>query len=933
MGIVLLALSVQTLVFAANPLMQSKPAVTRPAQAPSPGVTVIGPFTSREDSDEYTKVVLKNGLTAVIFERQDVPLTSLTLYVRAGALHELSNQIGAAPLSMHAVCLAKNRSTQRQVAAEISQFGGTLEGKCFPEYTRFTVVVPASSVRKGIELESEAIKNPALEEDKGTDLNALARLDRLQTFDSPEQYGWERLDQLVFPMIHFPSSSPREQESAETLSPQELQKFFHRWYTARNLILVICGSVDRRQALEEVVKRFGEIGPGQFDTVEPPQEPPQSILRSMQLRGVKQQAYVFLGFQGPRPFTGDWYACKLLEGLLAEGDSSKLNWALREEQGVACLISHRSLELRQRGEFGFAVMTNPKQVQVVETTIFIELAKIRAGQFEDVEIEKAKNLLERRFFLDQEEVSSQAAQLARFEDISRFSEWKGYINKIRSVSRAEIVRAARQYFQLSKANLVEYFPSNVPLRDMNQLDLQNSLEKAVQAKVQTVDLSEQREEEEPKPPKPSKPGTDFFYRKPSGELTSAWVNYELKSYSVLRGPEVLVKQSQALPIIALGVFYPGGRSFEQEKNFGITSLMLRVSARETLRQSSFKTISGIETHGARLQTIIDRDLFGYLLTGTKSEFEQTLDGLASVLRDPRFDDAQIERQKLQVEFENALLEDKITEFAASLFQRSNFGNRPYGWPVTGNTTSLGGITKADLVEWHDQWVRNVRPIIVIAGDTDGSDIVSALTIKLSLAGSHQMDLPPQSEESLSTPLGDRVVKKEQHHSCLVWGATTPPVTSQRILSMAIANEFFQGAGSKLVENLNQSHLVPVHVQSRYEPGWLGSSLGITFTTVPGMQERLAAVIQSTLLTLKSEPVSDADWRRALNLSATHLAQRWQSREYEILDFAKFKNVGMDVETIRDFQATQQELRKGELQDALRSLARQKLIVAGVEGQE
>src|SRR5687767_3440518 len=49
---------------------------------------IIGPFVSREDEGQTTKVVLKNGLTVIVREEYAVPLTSITTLVKAGYFDE-----------------------------------------------------------------------------------------------------------------------------------------------------------------------------------------------------------------------------------------------------------------------------------------------------------------------------------------------------------------------------------------------------------------------------------------------------------------------------------------------------------------------------------------------------------------------------------------------------------------------------------------------------------------------------------------------------------------------------------------------------------------------------------------------------------------------------------------------------------------------------
>src|SRR5437870_13666673 len=49
---------------------------------------LVGPYTFREDQEQTTKVILKNGLTVIVREQQAVPLASMTNFVKAGYFDE-----------------------------------------------------------------------------------------------------------------------------------------------------------------------------------------------------------------------------------------------------------------------------------------------------------------------------------------------------------------------------------------------------------------------------------------------------------------------------------------------------------------------------------------------------------------------------------------------------------------------------------------------------------------------------------------------------------------------------------------------------------------------------------------------------------------------------------------------------------------------------
>ncbi len=47
---------------------------------------------------------------------------------------------------------------------------------------------------------------------------------------------------------------------------KELVEFYQRWYVPSNIVLVVCGNVDKRSALDEVVKKYGNMSPAKVES-------------------------------------------------------------------------------------------------------------------------------------------------------------------------------------------------------------------------------------------------------------------------------------------------------------------------------------------------------------------------------------------------------------------------------------------------------------------------------------------------------------------------------------------------------------------------------------------------------------------------------------------------------------------------------------------
>ena len=86
------------------------------------------------------------------------------------------------------------------------------------------------------------------------------------------------------------------------------------------------------------------------------------------------------------------------------------------------------------------------------------------------------------------------------------------------------------------------------------------------------------------------------------------------------------------------------------------------------------------------------------------------------------------------------------------------------------SSPLKRLKLSDVREWHSLWVKTVRPIIVIAGDTDGSDIVSLLSAKLGLSGKNPVELPKPGAMKQPGPLKEKIqIQIETSFGICFWG--------------------------------------------------------------------------------------------------------------------------------------------------------------------
>jgi zinc protease len=819
--------------------------------------------------------------------------------VKTGYLDEPDRLRGIAHVVEHMFFKGTSRRGVGAMAKETKGLGGSLNAGTFYEYTHYYTVLPSEHFRQGLDIQADALQNPVFaEEELKREIQVILQEARRKG-DTPEAFALEKLYETAFEVSPIRRWRIGDESTLLPLGRKELVEFYQRWYVPSNIILVVCGNVDKRSVLDEVVKKYGNMSPAKVEASAIPAEPVQKQLRYRQLSGDIAEAKLFLGFSMPAVLTPQWYAGQVLKAVLTEGDSSILNRQLKEEKGWVSSVGSVPLDLQHQGYLALQFGLDPSRLDNVELAVWTELERIKAGALDDQDIECAKNLLERNLYLDREELTNFGFQLARYEAVSNHREWREGVRKLRAVTREQVIQVAKTYLALPRCTVLEYLPKGARLRTATAENLMAFLEQRLPNAVKEAELIAGPVETQGNDKK-SKPTRSPARAASQAEISSAWVESPLTEYKLLRGPEVMVKESRALPLISLGVFFPGGRLFEGRNNNGITELMLRTSAKGALKMSSAPILSVFERNGARIETRVEADFFGYVLTGLKAGFEKNLDALFEAIQQPQFEEPQIEKEKALLRAEASRLTDNQVLYSRQLLKQALYGDHPYGLPPLGTAESLARISRADLRDWHAQFVQKAIPVIVIAGDTEGSELVARLSGYVSTAGAEPIDLkmalPVKSHDRLS----EKIESRDRGQSATSVGFLTLGASEPETRVLTVVVNLVSGLGGRFFEQIREKQALAYTVSAAYESTTLGGFFMAYVATSPENRKLAVDALKEQFRRFAAEPPTEEEVKRGKNFSSGLWRMRLQQRNLQVFEFARLKFAGLGLDEIQNY---------------------------------
>jgi len=191
--------------------------------------------------------------------------------------------------------------------------------------------------------------------------------------------------------------------------------------------------------------------------------------------------------------------------------------------------------------------------------------------------------------------------------------------------------------------------------------------------------------------------------------------YEVRTLA--NGMRVLAILHHEQPVITMRLIVGAGAAEDPQGKGGLSNLLGNLLDQGTATRTAQEIADQIDTIGGALGTGSGSDLSFANIVVMKDSFGTGMELLADVVRNPKFDAEEIDRQKQQA-ISSLQVSATDPDFVASaLIDRLVYGFHPYGLPGNGTPDTLTGITRDDLVTFHRRYFVPNNMILAVVGDT------------------------------------------------------------------------------------------------------------------------------------------------------------------------------------------------------------------------
>src|SRR3954471_23739635 len=200
------------------------------------------------------------------------------------------------------------------------------------------------------------------------------------------------------------------------------------------------------------------------------------------------------------------------------------------------------------------------------------------------------------------------------------------------------------------------------------------------------------------------------------------------------GLRVATRAMPGVETAVVGLFAEAGARHEPARLNGIAHLFEHMVFKGAGARSAREISEAIEDVGGDLNACTERDGTSYTAAVMAEHVPLAVELLADLVQRPRFDAADLEREKEVVLQELGEARDTPSDIVFDELWAAAFADQPLGRPVLGDEASIEAIEVEDLHDWRRDRYRAGSLPLVAAGKVEHDRLVD-------LAQSHLADLP------------------------------------------------------------------------------------------------------------------------------------------------------------------------------------------------
>ena len=186
--------------------------------------------------------------------------------------------------------------------------------------------------------------------------------------------------------------------------------------------------------------------------------------------------------------------------------------------------------------------------------------------------------------------------------------------------------------------------------------------------------------------------------------------------SLKNGLRVVVVEDRDMPLVSAQLLVRNGGEVDPPRLSGLADMTASLLTKGTKTRTAPQIADEVESLGGVITSNAGWDASRAFVNVSSPKTERALAILADVVRNPVFNDEEVERLRQQYLDSLSVALNDPGSVASYVASRVVFGDAPYGHPLSGTPESLKLIRREDIVALHAKYYRPDNAVLVFGGD-------------------------------------------------------------------------------------------------------------------------------------------------------------------------------------------------------------------------
>ena len=410
------------------------------------------PASVRLPQAQLANRTLANGLEIIVLEDHSIPLITIEMAVRNGSFTEPPELNGLSHLYEH-MFFKTNRAVanQEEYVRTIGNLGIAYNASTREEVVNYYFTTTSPHLRTALQFMRDSIRYPLFDEREFERERqvVIGEIDRQES--NPFFYLNQGMNERLFSKYTSRKTPIGSRKTVSAATTDTMRLIQERYYVPNNSALVVTGDVEPEEVFKMAQELYGDWPRRAKDPfVEFPMVDHPALAKSegaLILQPV-QNVTVMIGWHGPSIGKDDasTYAADVFSFILAQPNSRFQRTLV--DSGLTTGVSIGYYTQRNVGPIQIVFQTSPEKAHEAIKAVYNEVAHFNdKDYYTDEQLESAKALLEADDLYSREKLSEYAHTLSFWWSSTGLEYFRGYLDRLRATSRADINRYVTTYIQ------------------------------------------------------------------------------------------------------------------------------------------------------------------------------------------------------------------------------------------------------------------------------------------------------------------------------------------------------------------------------------------------------------------------------------------------------------------------------------------------------